>query len=69
LGLNPAQIQLISGLIDTYLKLNTEEKALFEEQLARIEPRQQQEVMQIVTSWMEEGIQQGLPSILNNVHL
>ncbi|BAZ26178.1 hypothetical protein NIES4073_70840 [Kalymmatonema gypsitolerans NIES-4073] len=60
LGLNPAQVQLISGFIDTYLKLNAEEKAVFEEQLARIEPRQQEEVMQIVTSWMEEGIQQGL---------
>jgi predicted transposase/invertase (TIGR01784 family) len=60
LGLNPAQVQLISGFVDTYLKLNAEEKALFEEQLATIEPRQQEEVMQIVTSWMEEGIQQGL---------
>ncbi|WP_017318951.1 DUF4351 domain-containing protein [Mastigocladopsis repens] len=59
LGLNPAQVQLISGFIDTYLKLNAEEKAVFEEQLATIEPRQQEEVMQIVTSWMEEGIQQG----------
>ncbi len=60
LGLNPAQVQLISAFIDTYLKLNVEEKAVFEEQLASIEPRQQEEVMQIVTSWMEEGIQQGL---------
>ncbi|WP_315788138.1 DUF4351 domain-containing protein [Fischerella sp. JS2] len=60
LGLNPAQIQLISEFIDTYLKLDAEEEALFEEQLTRIEPRQQEEVMQIVTSWMEEGIQQGL---------
>jgi hypothetical protein len=59
LGLNPAQVQLISGFIDTYLKLNAEEKAVFEAQLASIEPRQQEEVMQIVTSWMEEGIQQG----------
>ncbi|AFY36404.1 DUF4351 domain-containing protein [Calothrix sp. PCC 7507] len=60
LGLNPAQIQLISGFIDTYIKLNTEEQALFESQLATIEPRQQEEVMQIVTSWMEEGIEQGV---------
>lgn len=59
LGLNPAQVQLISGFIDTYLKLNAQEKALFEEQIASIELRQQEEVMQIVTSWMEEGIQQG----------
>ncbi len=29
-------------------------------QLATIEPRQQEEVMQIVTSWMEQGIEQGI---------
>ncbi|MDF5726052.1 MAG: DUF4351 domain-containing protein [Rhizonema sp. PD37] len=60
LGLNPAQVQLISGFIDTYLKLNAQETALFVEQLATIEPRQQEEVMQIVTSWMEQGIEQGI---------
>ncbi|MGI8500124.1 MAG: DUF4351 domain-containing protein [Hassallia sp.] len=59
LGLNPAQMQLISGFIDTYLKLNPEEKIRFEAELATIEPRQQEDVMQIVTSWMEEGIEQG----------
>ncbi len=59
LGLNPAQVQLISGFIDTYLKLNAQETALFVEQLASIEQRQQEGVMQIVTSWMEQGIEQG----------
>ncbi|MDJ0795612.1 MAG: DUF4351 domain-containing protein [Calothrix sp. MO_167.B12] len=59
LGLNPAQIQLISGFIDTYLRLSPSEQASFESQLARIEPRQQEDVMQIVTSWMEEGIEKG----------
>jgi len=60
LGLNPAQVQLISGFIDTYLKLNAEEEAKFQEDIARIEPAQQEEVMEIVTSWMEQGIQRGL---------
>jgi len=60
LGLNPAQWQLISGFIDIYLKLNTEEQEVFEQELARIEPVQQEEVMEIVTSWMETGIQKGL---------
>ncbi len=59
LGLNYAQVKLISGFIDTYLKLNDSETVIFEEQLARIEPRQKEEVIQIVTSWMEEGLQQG----------
>jgi predicted transposase/invertase (TIGR01784 family) len=60
LGLNPAQMQLISGFIDTYIKLDPEEKIRFEAELATIEPRQQEDVMQIVTSWMEEGIEQGI---------
>jgi len=60
LGLNPAQLQLISGFIDIYLKLNTAEQASFDRELARIEPVQQEGVMEIVTSWMETGIQQGL---------
>ncbi len=60
LGLNPAQLQLISGFIDIYLRLNTEEQAVFDEELARIEPVQQEGVMEIVTSWMETGIQRGL---------
>jgi predicted transposase/invertase (TIGR01784 family) len=59
LGLNPAQMQLISGFIDTYLKLNPEEKIRFESELATIESTQQEDVMQIVTSWMEEGIERG----------
>ncbi len=59
LGLNPAQIQLISGFIDTYLELNPEEQREFSEQLATIEPRQEEQVMEIVTSWMREGIQIG----------
>ncbi|WP_341528206.1 DUF4351 domain-containing protein [Nostoc sp. UHCC 0302] len=59
LGLNSAQVQLISGFIDTYLDLNSEEEAVFQEQLARIEPSQEEEVMEIVTSWMREGIQRG----------
>ncbi|MBD2255082.1 DUF4351 domain-containing protein [Nostoc parmelioides] len=59
LGLNPAQIQLISGFIDTYLDLNAQEESIFQEQLATIEPRQEERVMQIVTSWMRQGVQQG----------
>ena len=60
LGLNPAQIQLLSGFIDTYLQLNSEEEARFQTELERVAPAQQQEeVMQIVTSWMREGIEIG----------
>ncbi|WP_339381111.1 DUF4351 domain-containing protein [Brasilonema sp. UFV-L1] len=59
LRLNPAQVQLISGFIDTYLELNSQEEVVFQEQLATIEPKEQEKVMQIVTSWMRKGEKQG----------
>ncbi|HEY9876323.1 MAG TPA: DUF4351 domain-containing protein, partial [Candidatus Obscuribacterales bacterium] len=45
---------------DTYLRLNAEEEAVFRAELNKIAPEEQEEVMEIVTSWMEKGIEQGL---------
>ncbi|MDB9343096.1 DUF4351 domain-containing protein [Nodularia spumigena CS-586/05] len=59
LKLDPARMRLISGFIDTYLRLSPQEQELLQDDIDTIEPRQQEEVMQIVTSWMEEGIEQG----------
>lgn len=59
LRLDPARMQLISGFIDTYLRLSAEEERLLRADIARMEPVEQEVVMQIVTSWMEEGIEQG----------
>jgi hypothetical protein len=60
LRLDPAKMQLISGFIDIYLQLNAEEEALLRAEIATIEPAEQEAVMQIVTSWMRQGIEQGL---------
>lgn len=59
LQLDPARMQLISGFIDTYLRLNASETELFRTEINRISPVEQEVVMRIVTSWMEEGLQQG----------
>ena len=59
LGLNPAQMQLISAFVDTYLPLNDTEKTKFERKLAGLEPHIQEEVMELVTSWMREGMAKG----------
>ncbi|RUS99287.1 hypothetical protein DSM106972_077290 [Dulcicalothrix desertica PCC 7102] len=59
LGLNQALVNQISVFIDTYLKLNTEEEEMFNQQIATIEPKQKEQVMEIVTSWMEKGIEKG----------
>ncbi|MBD1921147.1 DUF4351 domain-containing protein [Microcoleus sp. FACHB-831] len=60
LRLDAARMQLISGFIDTYLRLSREEELLLRAEIASMEPVEQEVVMQIVTSWMEEGIEQGL---------
>ena len=64
LKLDPARMQLISGFIDTYLNLNELEERVFREQIGTIELEKREEVMQIVTSWMRTGIQQGQASMV-----
>lgn len=60
LRLDPARMQLISGFIDTYLKLNWDEERAFLAGARRTGRKERQKVMEIVTSWMEQGIRQGL---------
>jgi hypothetical protein len=59
LRLDPARTRLISGFIDTYLQLNAHEATQFQTALAQAQLQEQEVVMEIVTSWMREGIQQG----------
>ncbi|MCL1474823.1 Rpn family recombination-promoting nuclease/putative transposase [Argonema antarcticum] len=60
LKLDRARMRLISGFIDTYLRLNAEEERLFQTEISTIEPSAREVVMEIVTSWMEQGLEQGL---------
>lgn len=60
LKLDRARMQLISGFIDTYLKLTEKEMESFQSQVKNVSEEEKKKLMQIVTSWMEEGIQQGL---------
>ncbi|BAZ85498.1 DUF4351 domain-containing protein [Dolichospermum compactum] len=60
LKLNPAKMQLISGFIDTYLRLNKIEEEKFAAEIGSLIPAEKEEVMQIVTSWMEQGIERGI---------
>ena len=59
LRLDPARMKLISGFIDTYLRLNVEEERLFQADINTIEPSEQEVVMEIVTRKIERGIEQG----------
>jgi len=58
LRLDPARTQLISGFVDTYLRLNAVEEQVFESELDTMGLKEEEQVMQIVTSWMETGMQQ-----------
>jgi hypothetical protein len=60
LKLNPAKMQLISGFIDTYLRLNKIEEQKFAAEVSSFIPTEKEEVMEIVTTWMEEGIERGI---------
>ncbi|WP_404783510.1 Rpn family recombination-promoting nuclease/putative transposase [Altericista sp. CCNU0014] len=60
LQLNPAKVELISGFVDTYLRLSAQEEEIFQAEIGKLEETDREGVMQIVTSWMERGIEQGI---------
>jgi hypothetical protein len=59
LRLDPARSQLISGFVDTCLKLNIQEEQVFQAEVGTLETTEREDIMQIVTSWMEQGLATG----------
>jgi hypothetical protein len=55
LRLDAARIRLISGFIDTYLRLDEAEERLFAEEIGKLEAVEQERVMEITTSWAERA--------------
>jgi predicted transposase YdaD len=45
--------------VDTYLRLNVQEEQVFQESVGTLEGTEREDIMQIVTSWMEQGIVEG----------
>ncbi|MBT9100039.1 DUF4351 domain-containing protein [Methylovulum psychrotolerans] len=61
LKLDPARSRFISGFIDTYLRLQREELQIFDHLIhTEFLPTEQEQAMELTTSWKEEGIQEGL---------
>lgn len=60
LRLDRARAQLISGFVDTYLRLEGDEENRFRAAIEHLRIREKERVMEIVTSWMQEGIEKGL---------
>ena len=59
LSLNPAKMQLISGFVDSYLRLNSQEETVFQSELSKMKLEEKERIMQITTSWEEQGIVKG----------
>lgn len=60
LKLDRARSRLISGFVDSYIRLTAAEQQRFDTKFGKLGIRQREEIMEIVTSWMEDGIKQGL---------
>jgi hypothetical protein len=61
LQLDPARTYLISSFVDTYLRLNQTEEQVFQTEIAKIiTTTEQEQVMELTTSWMERGLEQGI---------
>ncbi|BAY38505.1 hypothetical protein NIES2111_28530 [Nostoc sp. NIES-2111] len=50
-------MELISGFIDTYLRLNATEEQALDTELKQANLVEEEAIMEIVTSWMEKGEQ------------
>ncbi len=55
LRLDPARTDLISGFVDSYLRLDAQEEQVFQAEIGRLEETEQAGIMQIVTSWAEQA--------------
>jgi len=60
LGLDRKKSHLISGFVDSYLQLNAAEVRIFDRSLEELSQEERREIMQITTSWKEEGRIEGL---------
>ncbi|MBD2473006.1 hypothetical protein [Nostoc sp. FACHB-145] len=67
LKLDPARMQLISGFVDTYLRLDDTEKQVFQAAISTMGLDEQEEIMEIVTSWEQEGAQKALEKVAINL--
>jgi Domain of unknown function (DUF4351) len=60
LKLDKARTYQLSGFIDNYLRLNSIEERQFQVEVDTIKlPKEREKIMEITTSWMEEGIVKG----------
>ena len=52
-------MQLISGFVDSYLRLDSKEETVFQSELSKMGLKEKKKIMQITTSWEEKGRLEG----------
>ncbi|WP_341531342.1 Rpn family recombination-promoting nuclease/putative transposase (plasmid) [Nostoc sp. UHCC 0302] len=67
LKLDPARMQLISGFVDTYLRLDPMEEQAFQTVIDTMGLAQREEIMEIVTSWEQKAAQKTREEIALNL--
>ena len=60
LPLDKEKSGLISHFVSSYLRLNSQEMRIYEENLETISVQERQVVMQYTNEWIEQGIEKGL---------
>jgi hypothetical protein len=60
LKLDPARSRLIGQFVDDYLRLDVKEEQTFRVELDKLEPSEQEAIMQTMTSWEEKGMEKGI---------
>ncbi len=58
--LDPARTKLLSGFVDSYLRLNAQETVVFDRVIAVMTPGEREATMPLTISWKEEGRAEGL---------
>src|SRR5580692_5839887 len=58
--LNKAELQVLRGIVDTYLRLNDSEQKVFQSALEQLAPAEKEKVMEVTNFWEERGRQEGL---------
>lgn len=60
LKLDVARAHLLSGFVDSYIRLLEAERKTLETEMQKLPSKEREEVMEIMTSWKEEGIEIGM---------
>ena len=67
LKLERKKMRFLSGFIDNYLRLNAQERLIFEKEAVKLNEVERGKVMELTTSWKEEGRQEGQLKVIDRL--